>query len=177
MKTQAEDIYDEMLVLRCQDGDASALPILINRWQERLLRHARIVSGRNDSARDILQESWIAVFKGLSRLRDPSRFKYWAYRIVNNKCIDHSRKQQHRDQQDHEVDLDQLHAEATNSDIEAQVQTLLKSLPEAQRAVMALHYLQGFDLNEIAQITQLPLGTVKSRLFHGRERFKQILNT
>jgi len=77
----SERIIDEMLVLRCQDGDRRAFDELVGRWQERLWRHARVLTGDDDADWDALQETWLAVVNGLKRLNDPAAFPRWAYKI------------------------------------------------------------------------------------------------
>ena len=76
--TQLDPAYDELLVLRSQDGDRGALDELVNRWQGRFFRHACRLTANPDSARDAVQEAWIAIVRGLRRLDDPARFGPWA---------------------------------------------------------------------------------------------------
>ena len=87
-----EDIQDELLVLQCQEGDGDALKALIARWQPRLARLAWRLTGESEAARDVVQDAWLAIVRGLKRLDDPARFRWWAYRIVTNKCADWIRR-------------------------------------------------------------------------------------
>ena len=95
---QRDQIYDQVLVLRCREGDEEAFGQLMDRWQERLWRHAFRLSGHEDAAWDILQESWLGISRGIQRLQDPAAFPGWAYRIVSNKCRDWIRREQRRRQ-------------------------------------------------------------------------------
>src|SRR5688572_19363110 len=90
--TLADQALDELLVLRCQDGDASALDELVCRWQPRLLRHAWHLTRRADAASDVTQESWLGIVRGIGRLADPAMFRAWAYRIVTHKCADWTKR-------------------------------------------------------------------------------------
>jgi len=90
------EVLDEYLVLRGQAGEPEAFRLLVERWQPRLLAHAFRYTQSGDAARDVTQESWMAIVKGLSRLDDPTRFRAWAYRIVANKARDWVRREQAR---------------------------------------------------------------------------------
>ncbi len=173
MNSLTDRIVDEYLILRCQDGDTVALSSLISKWQQPFQRYAMIVAKDPDLAADIVQDSWIKIIKALPRLRDPSRFQAWAYRIVNNRCMDVLRKRNQRE-------------EATTSPVmktspikrledRDHIQSLLEQLSEKHRSVLALHYLLGFEIDEIAKITKTAKGTVKSRLFNAREKFRILL--
>jgi len=173
MNSLTDRIVDEYLILRCQDGDTVALSSLISKWQQPFQRYAMIVAKDPDLAADIVQDSWIKIIKALPRLRDPSRFQAWAYRIVNNRCMDVLRKRNQRE-------------EATTSSVmktspikrledRDHIQSLLEQLSEKHRSVLALHYLLGFEIDEIAKITKTAKGTVKSRLFNAREKFRILL--
>ena len=176
--SQQTSIEDAFLVLQCQQGDAQSLATLVDRWQPRLLRHADRLTGNREAARDVVQETWMAVVKGLSRLDDAEAFGAWAFRIVTNKCGDWVRKQQrHRDA------TDRLARETRNDEAIAQgqdqrfasVHEAMASLPSEQHMLLALYYLEEFSVSEIAEIIAVPEGTVKSRLFHARNRLRQYL--
>jgi RNA polymerase sigma-70 factor (ECF subfamily) len=166
-------IVDEYLILRCQDGDTTALPVLIERWQQPFQRFAMIVTKDQDLAADVVQDSWIKIIKGLPRLRDPVSFQAWAYRIVNNRCMDVLKKR-YRYQE-----IATIPSVKTNPigalEERDYIQSLLAQLSDKHRSVLALHYLLGFDVGEIARITKSPRGTVKSRLFKAREKFRILL--
>lgn len=88
----ADDVYDELLVLRCQEGDQDALDELVARWQRRLFDHARRLTQQTDAAWDVVQEAWMAIVRGIGRLQDPASFRPWAYRIVTFKCTEGSER-------------------------------------------------------------------------------------
>ena len=83
MRKTREQIYDEVLVLRCQQGDREALDELVGRWQKRLWLYAYRVTGSEPAAWDIVQDAWFSIVKGFSRLRDSAVFPNWAFRITN----------------------------------------------------------------------------------------------
>ena len=80
--SQQDRLNDELLVLRCQEGDAEAFELLVGRWQRRLWRHAWRLTGDESTAWDAVQETWVGISRGISRLVDPAVFSAWAYRIV-----------------------------------------------------------------------------------------------
>jgi len=175
-----EDIQDELLVLQCQDGDAAAIKSLISRWQPKLTRLAWRLTSDRESAHDIVQDAWMSIVRGLHRLDDPARFRAWAYRIVKNKCADWVRRRVVRRDaaaEARDTVVEAVHDEACDSataERDALRQALI-AMPEEQRAILSLHYLDGMRLSEIAIVFGVPLGTVKSRLHHARNKLKDIL--
>lgn len=178
MRRTDEDIEDELLVLRCQAGDGEALRALVKRWQPRLGRVARHLTGDREAAGDVLQDAWLAIVRGIRRLDDPARFRTWAFRIVTNRCTDWLRRK---------VVRRKFFAEARNAGVPtsfedsgesdsgtevARLRDALTQLPEDQRTTIALHYLEGMGIAEIARVLDVPAGTVKSRLFNARERLR-----
>jgi len=172
-------IEDELLVLRCQEGDAPAFEALVDRWQNRLWRHACRLTGNEEAALDAVQETWIAISHGIRRLNDVTAFPAWAYRIASNKCRDWIRRESRRRkiQEDWFAD-DAAQREAaaqTDADPARNVDEALQRLPGKDRSILSLRYEEGFDTAAIAAILDVPEGTVKSRLFYARQRLKETL--
>lgn len=176
-----DDIQDELLVLRCQDGDGEALRSLVARWQPRLGRLAWRLTAEREAARDIVQDAWLAIVRGLKRLDDPARFRVWAYRIVSNKCADWIRRrsvQRSVARELRDTATTQTGGAATDrqsADDVGRLRAALDELPDEHRAVVSLHYLDGLGVAEIAAVLDVPKGTVKSRLYHARDRLKQAM--
>jgi RNA polymerase sigma factor (sigma-70 family) len=168
-------VVDEFLVMRCQAGDEVALSALVAKWQPPFMKYASVMTRERELAADVLQDAWIKIIKGLPRLRDPLKFPGWAYRIINNQCLDALRKQSVPEMTEGpSVSL----VSASPMEIlepTEQVWWVLAQLTANHRSVLALHYLQGFDVSDIADITRSPVGTVKSRLHHAREKFRILL--
>ena len=170
-----DQIYDQLLVVRCQEGDAAALDELLTRWQERLWRHAVRLTGDSEAAWDVLQETMVAISRRITRLGDPAAFPAWAYKIATNQCHDFFRRKHRRHrlteafceqqpvekQQDHAVVMD--------------LQAALAQLPGAQQTLLSLRYEEGFSVAEIAGILGIRVGTVKSRLFTARQQLRSLL--
>ncbi len=171
-------IEDELLVLRSQEGDAAAFEQLVGRWQERLWRHAWRLVGDEDAAWDVLQEAWIGISRGLPRLEDAACFPGWAYRIVSNKCRDRIRRDR-RQRQAVEAYSDQVDRAGSDASAAeercASLREALQRLEGRDRAILSLRYEEEFDTAGIAEILQIPEGTVKSRLHYARKRLRQIM--
>jgi len=90
--TNSDAVYDELLVLRWQSGEADAMSELVDRWHARLFRHIRRLTDSVDDAMEVIQESYLAMIRGIMKLDDPAKFPAWAYRIASNKAADYVRK-------------------------------------------------------------------------------------
>ena len=181
MSAPADDVYDELLVIRSQEGDHHALDELVARWQRRLFEHARRLLRQPDAARDVVQEAWMAIVRGIGRLDDPASFRHWAYRIVTFKCTDWIRRQQRQRRLSEEVSREATRSEPAppepageESEID-RLRRALDALTAERRAILSFHYLEGLSVVEIAAVLAVPEGTVKSRLYHARQHLKNVL--
>src|SRR3954470_3638695 len=177
MPTPADQVLDELLVLRCQDGDAAALDELVRRWQPRLLRHAWHLTGQPDAAADVTQDAWLAIVRGFPRLHDPALFRSWAYRIVTHKCADWTRRR--RDDRRVENVIDALPdgdaAQPEQQDEARRLNDAMRRLGLDQRAILSLRYWEDMSIADMAEVLGVPEGTVKSRLNQTRNELKEIL--
>lgn len=89
-------VLDEYLVIQCQLGDSAAFRCLVERWHPRILRHAYRFTQDEEAARDVAQETWLSVVRGLKGLRDPARFPGWVLKIAANKARDCVRREHTR---------------------------------------------------------------------------------
>lgn len=187
MQRTAADIYDEWLVIRAQSGDDAALRLLVSRWHARLYRHARRLVQQAHAADDITQDAWLAIVRSLRRLNDPARFAPWAYRIVTNKCSDWIRKQSRDKARFQQFDaagdaivvnsaaVDAVEHAAGHDDELHALRCAMRELSSVHQATLALHYLDGLSIAEIAVAMHVPPGTVKSRLHHAREHLRAVI--
>jgi RNA polymerase sigma-70 factor (ECF subfamily) len=180
MIPQTARLFDEFLVAAVRAGDREAFGRLAERWQPRLLAHAWRLLGDAEAARDVVQDAWLDIVRGLARLDDAAHFSAWAYRIVSRRAADAIR----RSQRGRKLDAAGAGAEpAAEDDVErieaaADAQPLaraLAGLPPDQRATVALFYLQELSVAEIAAATGVPAGTVKTRLMHARAKLRAAL--
>jgi RNA polymerase sigma-70 factor (ECF subfamily) len=177
----SDRIYDEFLVAAAITGDRPAAQRLVARWHPRLWRHAWRVLGDAERAKDVVQDSWIDIIKGIGRLDDVAAFPAWAFRIVTRRCqrsfgasawsaatVDDDEVERH---------LGQPVDDAAESAVDVSlVLAAIGRLPATQRAAMALFYLEDLTVGEIAVATDVPPGTVKTRLLHARRKVRAILD-
>ena len=173
MVEQSEQLVDEILVMDCQSGRGQALDMLVSRWQKRLWRYARRLTGSSEAAWEVTQESWLGIIRGIGRLNDPARFRAWAYRIVTNKSRDWIRRRSKPVSVDEPVERPR-HEGLLTKETSADLEVILGRLSERNRTVLTLHYLEEICLAEIAGILRVPKGTVKSRLHTARAEFKRL---
>jgi RNA polymerase sigma-70 factor (ECF subfamily) len=174
----ADQVLDEYLVVRSQLGDAEAFGRLVRRWHGRLLRQAGLYTGDGEPAKDVVQESWIAIVRGLGSLQDPARFRAWAFRIVANKARDWVRREDARRRAAGRLAAEPTPDLPTSGSVRVErVRAGLAELEPAQRCVLDWFYLEGMSVAEMAEALDVPPGTVKSRLFYARralaERLKE----
>lgn len=179
MEKVHERLHDEDLVLRCQGEDAEAFEELVSRWQVRLWKHAVRLTGDEEAAWDVVQDSWLAVMKGIVGLASPAAFPAWVFRIVSNKCADWVRKRQRWREKAKEIAAEEeALSDGNPAGLSPKADALavaLRSLSGDRRALLALHYAEGFGINEISTILEVPPGTVKSRLHAARNQLKRIM--
>jgi len=171
MADYSEQLVDELLVMDAQSGRVMALEMLVSRWQKRLWRYARRVTGDSEAAWDVTQEAWLAIVRSIRRLRDPARFRSWAFRIVTNKANDWIRKKAHATRTPADPTAAARQQESGTTD---DLHGILRRLPKRSRAVLTLYYLEEFALADVARILRIPEGTVKSRLHTARAEFKNL---
>jgi len=175
--SDSEQTYDELLVLRCQEADEAAFDELLGRWQKRLWQHAWRLVGREDAAWDVLQDALVAISGGIAKLQSPAAFRAWAYRIVTHKSQDWWRKEGRRQNAHESYGAEQEHSQEADAP-SARVVSLgeaVQRLPHKDQALLALKYGDGLGIEEIAPILDIPPGTVKSRLYHARQRLRKAI--
>ena len=176
MRTR-ERIVDEILVLAAQAGQFEAFEDLARRWHPRLLRHATRLTDDAEAAREVTQEAWVAIARNLQRLHDPTSFAAWALRITGRRAADWISSRQKTRRRSTPL-TDETSVEDRREDSRhdlALARDILRGLTPEQRALMAMFYLEGMTVAEIAIALAIPAGTVKSRLFNTREKLRAAL--
>jgi len=176
MDRDEHDALEELLVLRCQDGEAEALEALARLWHPRLLRHAAGLTRDREAARDVAQEVWMAIARGIGRLEDPARFRSWAYRIAVHKSRDWIRREQGRRRAlVRAAESGEVETYQGDSEAEQKILSTLRALSPEHRAILSWYYLEEMSVREIAEVLSVPEGTVKSRLFYARRALRECL--
>lgn len=179
MDRTREQLLDEYLVAAARTGDRKAFELLARRWGRKLLAHAWRLTGDVDLAREAAQDGWVEIVRGLDRLRDERAFPAWAYQIVSRRCA----RQIGRRRRDRELSAaaalepvpEGESPEAADSLSQARVREALAGLPPAQRATVALFYLEDLGIAGTAIALNVPAGTVKTRLMHARSALRAVL--
>ncbi len=167
-------VFDEMLVVLAQSGDRRALERLFRRWNPKLARAARRYCGSEDAAHDLAQECWLGIVKRLGSVRDPSRFRSFAFSVLHRRGANHLRKI-YRDREG-EAKLDVMPQETSSPPETIAIAQAFAALPPDQRLAAHLYFVEGLTLVEIAEVQSIPEGTAKSRLFHARRKLKAALS-
>lgn len=183
--------HDRELVRRARDGDRHALEELVQRHYRSVFNLAYRLSNNYDDAQDIVSEAFIRVHNALGSFRGDAHFTTWLYRIVKNVFLDERKKQRIRSHSSLEemVELEDTSISRQVEDpqpgpewlVERHervdvIQQAVLGLPKNQRLMIALYHFQHRSYEEIAEIMDLPIGTVKSRLNRARLALKNKLH-
>lgn len=182
---------DTSLVERCQANDAAAFNEIVSRYKDRVHNYVCRMAGTGTDAEDLTQETFVRAFVSIKSFQGRASLNTWLYRIATNVCIDHARRsgkikanteslqQNEEDGGSAERDLPDSRFDPQNillnKELGAKLELALKALPEKLRMVVLLHDIEGLPYEEIAQIAECPLGTVKSRLFNARAALRDRL--
>ncbi len=182
MPENSDAILDELLALRCRRGDTSAWRELADRFERRLLYFIRRYLSDERDAWDVLQQTWLVAFKGLSQLAEPRAVRTWLYRIARNRAISQLRKQgaderlfEAANPQAIPDDVGDPREDAARIESAECVHAALGKLTIPHREVLTLHFLEEISVDEIAAITGVPPGTVKSRLHYAKRALRDLI--
>ena len=176
MRRDSEQILTEWLVLWAQSGDSRAMNHLAIKWRPKLIRYASRQIQDVEAAKDLVQETFITVCKSIGKLNDPAAFPRWIYQILHRRGVDYirSRARIRRGNQAVNESCGKTSDEETlTSNID--IHNALHHLENSSYQLVHLHYLHGFNLKEIARVTGIPVGTVKSRLYAARHHLRQLM--
>lgn len=187
-QSAAELATEQELIFLCQQGDRDSFRLLYQRYQQRVRSTLYQLCG-SALLDDLVQEVFLKAWKGLPKLKTPKSFSTWLYRISWNVATDQRRKLA-RTQEKTSLNGKTWEKEALNTtkltDTESApdlmqlhyqdlVQRGLNNLSFEHRAVLVLHDLEDLPQKQVAEVLNVPVGTVKSRLFHARNSLKQFL--
>ena len=177
---------DETLIERILNGDALAFEQLVGRYEQKVFNIAFRMSGDREDALDLSQESFIRAYRALNRFEGQSAFSTWLFRIVTNTCIDALRKRKRQpvvvlstdssietDDGEYQIEFpapsDQNPEELVlGTELREQLQYALSRLSEEHRLALVLRDVEGYTYEEIAEILEINIGTVKSRINRAR---------
>jgi RNA polymerase sigma-70 factor, ECF subfamily len=169
---------DEDLVVAFQSGDIPAFDQLVRRWDRKIQGVIYRLVGNHDEARDLSQEAFLKAYRALGTFKQEARFSSWLYQIAINATRDRLRRRRRRT----DLSLDDVEEKGErplrdgapsaldlieSSDLSRVVAAAMAALPEEQREVVILKEYQGLTFPEIAETLDVPLSTVKTRLYRG----------
>ena len=176
---QPDHRNDELLAIRCQMGEAAGFDDLIARWHGPLWTYVRRLVGEDDAAREVVQDVWVRVIRGIAGLRDGAKLRAWLFGIARRTLMDRLREQ-YATPADPDVDVNEIPADAWSAESHTDLHELeysLARLPIVEREVLTLFYLEELSLSEVADALKVPVGTIKSRLFRARRMLRQDMET
>ena len=180
-------LADYELVQTAVAGREASFEELVRRYQRPIAAYVYRMVGDYDAALDLTQEVFIKVYNSLARYRSEYKFSTWIYKIAHNAAIDHLRRYAVREQaltngfdvERREVSIESRRLtpeqESERNERRSEIELVVQMLPAAYRELIVLRHSQDLSYDEIADVTGLPLGTVKNRLFRAREAMRDHL--
>ena len=170
-----------LLISRARGGDREAFGALVEQYRDNVYRLAYRMCGNAYDADEAAQEAFVAAWRALPNFRGDAKFSTWLYRLTTNAAIDVMRREKrHQTVGDGEMidladDADSPQETVERTEQQEAVQEALATLSEEYREVLLLRYMEELDYAEIAEVLQLPSGTVKSRINRAKAALKAAL--
>lgn len=173
MKRSADQVFDELLILKCQANDQTAIGLLWKRWQPKILHWSYGFLKNQNQADEVAQESWVSIIKGINKLKDPALFRFWVYKIVQRRAADWIRKEQRQRTSQHQFEIEKVDAiEGGADDKVEEMLKVIQGMSQQHQQVLRLFYLEKTPIKIIAKLLGKPEGTIKSGLHHARAQLK-----
>lgn len=182
------DLSDDQIIERTLAGETEAFGLLVRRWENAIYGLSLRMLGRDEDARDVCQETFLAAFRNLRKFRGEAKFSSWIYRIALNACNSRLRRPEGQrtrslddgsDDRRSEQYADQIGEGAPESlhrdQLTRIVRRALNGLPAEMRQVIVMKEYEELTFAEIAEILEIPVSTVKSRLYTGLQQLRSRL--
>jgi RNA polymerase sigma-70 factor (ECF subfamily) len=177
------DLNERELVERCRSGDERAFQELVDRYKDLVFALvARTVQDRT-RAEDLAQDVFLRVHRGLPYFRGEARLSTWIYRIVANVCAQDQGRTSPISIEDDQVRAQVATSTATRDrqfrdlELRDQLEKAIARLPPNYRLLIAAHYLEGVQYEDLAEAMRIPLGTVKTQLHRAKQQLRRLLET
>lgn len=169
------EVEDRDLIAKARRGDVEAYNLLVSRWEKRVFNYLlRLVSNRED-ALDLSQDVFLKAYQNLPKLDDPARFSGWLFRIAHNEAFSMLRRKRPETELAPNLPGPESGGRLLPLELSLAVESALKRLTDDQREAVLLKVYQGFKFEEMAQILECPVSTVKSRLYTALDLLKAAL--
>ena len=171
------------LLKKSKTGDTTAFKILVETHQTFAFRVAFRMLGSEEDSMDIVQESFIRVWKNLNKYNHEIKFTTWLYKIVTNLCLDQL-KMKKRKKYNHTIQVDfiknisnddGMEKQIVNDDLASFVKVLSEHLTPKQQVVFTLHFLEEKSMDEISRITGMKKGNIKSNIYYARKNMQEMI--
>jgi RNA polymerase sigma-70 factor (ECF subfamily) len=176
------------MVSQVKKGDQEAFEGIVDLFKDKIYRHCFRMVGNGHEAEDLAQETFLKAYRNIDKYNNDFKFSTWIFRIATNLCIDRLRKKKPDYYLDAEVPgteganmYSQLAVEdplpeevVTENERRNELQQEIMKLPEKYRTAIVLKYVEDLSLEEISQIMDIPVPTVKTRIHRGREALKKV---
>jgi RNA polymerase sigma-70 factor (ECF subfamily) len=179
------ELSDDQIIELTLAGETDAFSLLVRRWERPIYGLSLRMLGRDEDARDVCQETFLAAFRNLRKFRGDAKFSSWLYRIALNACHSRLRKQgaaveqsiDHGDEDGRRFELADAEAEAMPERMQRDeratlVRKALQALPAEMRQVIVMKEYEEMTFAEIAEVLQIPVSTVKSRVYTGLQQMR-----
>jgi RNA polymerase sigma-70 factor, ECF subfamily len=179
MASQKTLIESELLVLQHKRGEPGALERLVELWERALYYYVRRLVETPEEAKDIAQDVWCKVIRKLRSVRDPAAFPAWLFKIARTQAISRFRKADPFAQlSEEELPVDAFATDTNGFSVTLNAEELhwgLTQLTPPHSECLVLHFLEGFTLDEVSDITGVAPGTVKSRIHYAKKALREVL--
>ena len=179
-------LTDGELIVHATSGRIDGFEELVRRYQRPITGYVFRMLGDYESSLDVTQEVFIKVYNSLTKYSSEYKFSTWLYRIAHNAAIDHMRRNSMATQSIEAENADgtfqiQIESRAPSPELDherrewrTEIDAVVRCLPAAYRDLILLRHSRDLSYDEIAEVTGLPLGTVKNRLFRAREMMREL---
>jgi RNA polymerase sigma-70 factor (ECF subfamily) len=170
------EVEDRDLIVRARRGDVEAYNLLVSRWERRVFNYLLRLVGQREDAMDVSQEVFLKAYQNLPKLDDESKFSTWLFRIAHNEAFSLLRRRRPEGEITREPRTSDGAGRLLPIELSLAVESALARLSSEQREAVLLKVYQGFKFDEMAEILDCPVSTVKSRLYTALELLKASLS-
>jgi len=182
-------VTDEVLVAKCQEGERTAFELLVQKYQRRIFQLIYRLTQDSDMVEPLAQEVFFKAFRAIKSFKGNSQFYTWLYRIAVNTCLSHLKRDSPEDPWENPAEAaganqhsdglqpDDPETTLLRKEFFKQLFGSLRRLPDDLRATLVLREFMGLNYEEIAEVMQIPLGTVRSRIFRARAQLRETMGS
>ena len=169
------EVEDRDLIAKARRGNVEAYNLLVSRWEKRIFNYVFRLVGAREDAQDLTQETFLKAYQNLKKLDDAGRFAPWLFRIAHNEAYSLLRKHRPESEMPADIGHQGLQGRLYPVELKLAVRSALERLSADQREAVVLKIYQGFKFEEMAEVLDCPVSTVKSRLYTALDLLKTTL--